>query len=263
MFRLTPMVKNLLIANVGIALLQEVAKLDLTRFFGLRVIFSDYFAVHQFFSYMWLHGGWYHLFGNMIILFFAGPMLEMVWGSKRFLIFYLACGIGGGILYGTADLIEKKNIRDQTEAFVENPDPLEFRKIAFNYGKPVFNMGALYSFANEYYDAPDNMGLQREAVGIVEKIESFYIDIPMVGASGAIFGLLMALLMLFPNTNIYLYFLFPVKVKYVVTALLIYEVYAEINRAEGDTVAHLAHLGGAVIAYFLIKYWQKDKTRLY
>jgi membrane associated rhomboid family serine protease len=254
------MVKNLLIANIGIMLIQEVMNLDLTRFFGLRVIFSDYFAVHQFFSYMWLHGSWYHIFGNMIILFFAGPMLEMVWGSKRFLIFYLACGIGGGVLYGTADLIEKNNIRNKADAFLQNPDPLEFRKFAFEYHPQPRRV---LNFADEYYEQPNNSLYEQQAAQIVSDIRSFYIDIPMVGASGAIFGLLMALLMLFPNAEVYLYFLFPVKVKYVVTALLIYEIYAEISRAEGDTVAHLAHLGGAAIAYFLIKYWQKDKTRLY
>ncbi|MEM9326512.1 MAG: rhomboid family intramembrane serine protease [Bacteroidota bacterium] len=262
MFRLTPMVKNLLIANIGIWFLQKAFPI-ITDLFALRVVFSDEFGVHQFFSYMWLHSvvGWRHIIGNMIILFFAGPMLEMVWGSKRFLIFYLACGIGGGVLFGVADLFEKRQIKSEQEIFQSNPDPDTFRLFAFEYGKPLYDSRQLYQFAEDYYDAPETY--ESDAVALVDRIASFYIDGQMIGASGAIFGLLMALLMLFPNTEIYLYFLFPIKVKYLVSALLVYEVYSEINRAQGDTVAHLAHLGGAAIAYFLIKYWQQDKTRLY
>lgn len=259
------MVKKLLIINIGIAILQGLARLPLNEIFGLRVVFSDYFQPYQVFSYMWLHdtSGWRHLLGNMIILFFAGPRLEMVWGAKRFLIFYLACGIGAGVLFGAADFIEKGQIKRQQEAFLSNPDPETFRIFVLDHGGARFDLAWLDDISNAYYDEPNNQSYIQSAKEVVNSVSSFYIDGNMVGASGAIFGLLMAMLLLYPNDMIYLYFLIPVKVKYVVTALLVYEVYAEINRADGDTVAHLAHLGGAIIAYFLVKHWQKTSNRFY
>ena len=105
--RLTPVARNILIINVGIFLIGSIINLPLTEIFGLRVVYSSEFAPYQFLTYMWLHGGFYHLLGNMISVLVFAPMLEMVWGSKRFLTFYLVCGIGAGILYGAADFVEK------------------------------------------------------------------------------------------------------------------------------------------------------------
>lgn len=264
MFRITPMVKNLLIINIGLALLQGITSVSLGDLFALRVVFSDYFQPYQIFTYMWLHApGYRHILGNMLILFFAGPMLENMWGAKKFLIFYLACGIGGGVLFGVADFIEKKQIVDQRDSFYANPDPESFRIFVLDYGKYNFNISRLDQISNNYYDEPENETYIASAKEIVGGISSFYINGTMVGASGAIFGILMAMLILFPNALVYIYFLFPVKVKYLVTVLLIYEVYAEMNRSEGDTVAHLAHLGGAAIAYIIIKYWGSQSNRFY
>ena len=264
MIRITPMVKNLLIINIGIALLQGFTGLSLDIWFALRVVSSDYFQPYQVFTYMWLHApGFRHIFGNMLILFFAGPMLEQSWGSKRFLIFYLACGIGGGVLFGVADYFEKGQIIDKRNEFYANPDPESFRIFVLDYGKTNFNINRLDEISNNYYDEPENEYYISSAKEIVNGISSFYIDGTMVGASGAIYGILMAMLILFPNSLIYIYFLFPVKIKYLIPVILIYEVYAELSRADGDTVAHLAHLGGAAIAYFLIKYWGEQGNRFY
>ena len=259
------MVKNLLIINIGIALFQYFAGISLDNLFALRVVFSDYFQPYQIFSYMWLHGGFEHIFGNMLILFFAGPMLEQVWGSKKFLTFYLFCGIGGGLLFGIADFFEKGQIVNQQEAFYANPDPEKFRIFVTKHGKNarVFDVGSLNDVSRDYYEAPDDPYYLNAAKSAVNQISSFYIDGTMVGASGAIYGILMALFLLFPNNLIYIYFLFPVKIKYVVSALIIYEVWAELNRSPGDTVAHLAHLGGAAIAYFLVRYWGQQQNRFY
>lgn len=261
MFRITPMVKNLLIINIGIALLQSITGISLDHFFALRVVFSDYFQPYQIFTYMWLHGGFRHIFGNMLILFFAGPMLENVWGSKRFLIFYLACGIGGGVLFGTADFIEKGQIVDQRDEFYADPNPEKFRIFVLDYANAA--NAQLDRFSDDYFENPDDQSLQNQARIFVDQVSSAYINVPMVGASGAIYGILMALLLLFPNTLIYIYFLFPIKVKYVVSALIIYEVWAELNRVPGDNIAHLAHLGGAAIAYILIRYWGTQNNRFY
>lgn len=256
------MVKNLLIINIAVALFQGITHISLDEWFALRVVFSDYFQPYQIFTYMWLHGGFRHIFGNMLILFFAGPMLEQVWGSKRFLIFYLACGIGGGVLFGAADFFEKGRIVDQRNEFFADPNPEKFRIFILDHSSGGFDR-RLDLISKDYYNDPNNQGLENQAKVIVDEISSFYINGVMVGASGAIYGILMALLMLFPNTTIYLSFIFPIKVKYLVSALIIYEVWAELHRVPGDTVAHLAHLGGAAIAYILIRYWGTQRNRFY
>ena len=94
MMRLTPMVKNILLINVVIFLIQSFLNLPLEELGGLRVVFSDEFAPYQFLTYMWLHGSFGHILGNMFAVFIFGPLLEQVWGPKRFLTFYLICGIG-------------------------------------------------------------------------------------------------------------------------------------------------------------------------
>ena len=256
------MVKNLLIINIGIAVLQYVTRISLDDLFALRVVFSDYFQPYQFFTYMWLHApGYGHILGNMLILFFAGPMLESVWGSKRFLIFYLACGIGGGVLFGAADFIEKSQIVDQRDEFYADPNPEKFRIFVLDYANATNRQ--LDRFSDDYFDNPNDLSLQRQARILVDEVSSAYINVPMVGASGAIFGILMAMLLLFPNTLVYIYFLFPIKVKYLVSGLIIYEIWAELNRIPGDNIAHLAHLGGAAIAYILIRYWGSQRNRFY
>ena len=126
MMRLTPMVKNILLINVVIFLIQSFLNLPLEELGGLRVVFSDEFAPYQFLTYMWLHGSFGHILGNMFAVFIFGPLLEQVWGPKRFLTFYLICGIGAGVLFGIADFAEKNQIRTDRNSFIENPTPDAF-----------------------------------------------------------------------------------------------------------------------------------------
>jgi membrane associated rhomboid family serine protease len=105
---------------------------------------------------------------------------------------------------------------------------------------------------------------QQQAIEIVKDIFSSITNVPMVGASGAVFGILMAFGMLFPNTQLFLLFPpIPIKAKYLVLFYGLYELYSEFSRTSGDNVAHLAHLGGMLIAYILLKIWQKDNGRFY
>ena len=97
--RITPVVRNLLIANVAIFFLGSFTGIDINAYFGLRNLHSDFFLPYQFFTYMFLHGNTWHLISNMFGLFIFGPLLEQFWGPKRFLIFYLVTGIGAGVLY--------------------------------------------------------------------------------------------------------------------------------------------------------------------
>ncbi|MFY0687887.1 MAG: rhomboid family intramembrane serine protease [Cyclobacteriaceae bacterium] len=261
MFRFTPMVKNILIINLVVFVLQSMMSLNLSEIFGLRVVFAEEFQIFQFLTYMWIHGGFGHLFGNMFAVLIFGPMLEQIWGPKRFLTFYLVCGIGAGILFGAVDFAEKLSLKNDMEAYVADPNPEDFKLFILDHASYSNGITYLNDFADEYYDNPNSEQLIMQSKQFVEEIFYVFSNIPMVGASGAVFGILMAFAMLFPNTTLYLYFAIPVKAKYVVFAYAMFEIYSELNRSPGDNVAHLAHLGGMLIAFIMLKYWQRNANR--
>lgn len=265
MMRITPMVKNILLINVVIFLIQSFLNLPLDAFGGLRVIFSDEFAPYQFLTYMWLHGSFSHLFGNMLMIFFMGPILEQFLGSKRFLTFYLICGVGAGALFGLADFLEKNPIRQERNAFMEHPNPDDFEIFIVEHKVNSRYTEMLAEFSDQYYKSPDSDAYKAKAAEFVDQIYHVYADGIMVGASGAVYGLLMAVFLLFPNTEVMmLFFPVPIKLKYIVFVMGMGEVYSEFIRSSGtDNVAHLAHLGGMLIAFIIIKIWQKDRTRFY
>lgn len=262
MFNLTPMVKNLLIINVVVFLLASLVSIDLVQLLGLRYIFAETFRPFQFVSYMWMHGGFGHLFGNMFAVLIFGPMLERVWGSQKFLIFYLVTGIGAGVLYAAINFYEINQVQRASETYIQNPDPEAFNYFITEHGSRFYNR--LFDFINEYAEEPENGEYIAESKVIANQIYQSQANIPMVGASGAVFGILMAFAMLFPNTQLFLLFPpIPIKAKYLVMFYGAYELYSEINRSVGDNVAHFAHLGGMLIAYLLLKYWQRNSGSFY
>lgn len=263
MFNLTPMVKNILIINIVLLLIGSMLNFNLSGIFGVHYIFSDGFYIFQYATYMWLHAGFGHIFSNMFAVLIFGPMLERVWGSKRFLTFYLITGIGAGLLYGLADTIEKGSLKSDTEAYIANPNPEDFYIYVHEY-QSRFDMVALGDFADQYYDDADNSGYIEQSVAVVNQVYEDLTNTPMVGASGAVFGILLAFAMLFPNTELLLLIPpIPIKAKYLVFFYGLYELYSEINRTSGDNVAHLAHLSGMLIAYLLLKYWQQKRGNFY
>jgi len=263
--RLTPVAKNILIINVAIFMISSFLKLPLSEYFGLRVVFSSEFAPYQFLTYMWLHGGFGHILGNMIAVLVFAPMLEGVWGSKRFLTFYLICGVGAGVLYGTADFFEKLPLKQDAEAYLENPTPEGFERFIIQHKNPYFNLTGLGELSDAYYENENNLGVISQTKRVVEETyEIFVTRGNMIGASGAVFGILFAFAFLFPNTELFLLFPpIPIKAKYLVFFYAMYEIYSEVNRTAGDNVAHLAHIGGMLIAFLLLKYWKNDTGKFY
>lgn len=260
----TPVVKNILIINVAIFAVSFLVDLPINQWLGLYSVFSENFAVYQFFTYMWLHGDFGHIFWNMLMIFFLGPLLEQVWGNKRFLIFYLACGMGAGILFAGANAIENASFRTDAEQYVSNPNPEDFELFVVKHKskfRSYYNIEAVAEISDKYMQNP---AYELETVNLVRNVYTAVITFGvMVGASGALYGLLFAFAYLFPNTEFYIYFLFPVKAKYLAFALAMISIYSEFNRAEGDNVAHLAHLSGMLIAFILLKFWKNDAKRFY
>lgn len=261
--RLTPVVKYLLIINIALLLIPSFLNFELIQYFGLRYIFADSFQPFQFITYMFLHAGFGHLLGNMFALFIFGPMLESFWGSKRFFIFYMVTGIGAGLLFGLVNFIEMQQLESAAEQYIENPNYEGFVSfVQENAPKRVFQ--DWYPFIDSFGDNPGNEGLIDGSIQRVKELVRFNSSIPMIGASGAVFGILFAFGFLFPNTELLLLIPpMPVKAKYLVTFYGLYELYAVIQNTPGDNVAHYAHLGGMLIAFILLKIWQKDNKRFY
>lgn len=255
---ITPMVRNLLIINV-------VAFLAFNYFgsaapFALYDFRSELFRPYQFITYMFMHGGFGHLFSNMLSLFIFGPMLEYRWGAQRFLIFYLVCGVGAGILYSGIRTYEFNQVQQHMQEFVLNPSPERLSTFLEEHYEGRYNKQAVI----EYKRNPDNPTIIAASKQGVKNIYESIINIPMVGASGAVFGLLMAFGMLFPNTELFLiFFPFPIKAKYFVLLYGVYELYAGVQRMPGDNVAHYAHLGGMLFAFILLKVWERNRSDLF
>ena len=219
MNRITPVVKNLLIINVVIYFGSYLlGNIDLNRYLGLYYYASPYFLPYQFFTYMFAHGGFMHIFFNMLGLFFLGPLLEQFWGPKKFIVFYLVTGIGAGIIYNGIQFFQIRPMEAAMKSYEYNPNPDEFYDFLSKYY--TLRNSRVYQLYEDYYDHPSSKSLERESVSIVQEVFKLKLSIPMVGASGAIYGLLMAIALLFPNTQFMLLFPpIPIKAKYLALIL--------------------------------------------
>ena len=263
MFQLTPAAKNILIINGIIYILSDFIGLKsyIIENFGMRYFHSENFQPYQILTYMWVHGGFGHLFSNMFSVLVFAPILERVWGSKKFLIYYLITGIGAGILYSGINYYENYSFEIKVKSYEQNPSPESFRKLVLNNSSEYYNQ--LYDFIDSYEQNPSNSN-DNLSIAYANDLLKVKSDVPMVGASGAVFGILLAFAMLFPNMELMLlFFPVPVKAKYLVLVYGIYELWSEINRMPGDNVAHFAHLGGMLIGYLILKYWKRKYGTFY
>lgn len=256
---LTPYVKVLLIINLVIFALINLTGLPIVDWLGYHYPKSRLFQVFQPITYMFVHQSFGHIFSNMFALFIFGPMLENVLGSKKFLILYMITGIGGGALYGLTNFVEIHNMEASAAHFIMEQTPANFLTFCNEHASVFLDHSTeLYNFAESAFPSdPTNPGLQKEAVEFVRKLTLSRMDVPMIGASGAIFGILFTFAFLFPNLKLMLLFPpIPIKAKYLVGVYILYETYELINQNPADNVAHLAHLGGALFAYILMKKWK-------
>ncbi len=261
MFNLTPVVRNLIVLNIVIYFIDRNVW-SLLPDFALYSTLSPYFKPFQFVSYMFLHGSFGHILGNMFGLFMFGPMLERIWGQKRFLIFYFVTGIGAGVLFSGINYFEISGLQRAVSVFVDYPNPDTFIDFASKHAADFYrnNLG----FINKWEADPQNADYIRQAVAAVTSRFNTELNIPMVGASGSIFGILMAFGLLFPNVELFILFIpFPVKAKYFVAFYGLYELYSGIQNSPSDNVAHFAHVGGMLFAYILLRYWNTRKSNFY
>ena len=264
MINLTPTVRNLLIINIVFLVLQNSVLPLLTQVGSLYPIGSPFFFPWQFFTYMFLHGGWGHLISNMFGLISFGPLLEQRWGASRFLTFWLICGVGAGLLYEGVRGYEMHQMEQARQEFHHSPTGGEFAEYVRNFGAGYTGFETL---AADLQREPTNPAVIQSATNAVDELATAIRTSPnggMLGASGALFGILFAFAYLFPNTELMLlFFPFPIKAKYFVLLYGIYELYSGVHRTPGDNVAHFAHLGGLLIGFIVLRFWEGGRERFY
>lgn len=211
-----PVTKNLIIINLLFWLAEIVLPrvgIDLVKYLGLHYFAASDFNAVQLVTYMFMHdpGSFGHVFFNMFSVFMFGRTLEMVWGSKRFLIYYLTTGIGAGLVQEVTWFF---SLRDAIDATIV--------QAGWETTRTLLN------------------------------------NVITIGASGAVFGILLAFGMLFPNAELFIMFIpIPVKAKYFVIFYGIVELFLGVGNFSDDNIAHFAHLGGMLFGFFLIRYWKK------
>ncbi|MDR0688299.1 MAG: rhomboid family intramembrane serine protease [Prevotellaceae bacterium] len=266
MRNLPPAVKNLIIINAVLLLLTTVLErtgFDLVRYLGLFYPGSDLFRPYQLATHMFMHGGLMHLFFNMYALWIFGSALEQVWGSKRFLFYYFVTGMGAAALHIFVSWIEISHVQSAAKALMNTLTPEAFEEFAVKYFGKNINPDTLDSFVSRWSATPENPVLLAQAEQTVVSLINGMMSIPTVGASGAVFGVLLAFGMLFPNTQLMLIFPpIPVKAKYFVIGYGVLELALGLNNP-GSNVAHFAHVGGMIFGFLLIKYWQKKSQHFY
>lgn len=215
MNNLPTVTKNLLIINVLCFLGMFVAErygIDINHLLGLHFFLASDFNIGQLVSYMFMHANFSHIFFNMFALWMFGRVLEQVWGPKRFLTYYIVCGIGAGLIQ-----------------------------------ELVWGM--------EYVFVWSNFASVDTGVGIIS-MKGFLNELTTVGASGAVYGILLAFGMLFPNSQMFVFPIpMPIKAKYFVIGYAVLELFLGLGGSDG--VAHFAHLGGMLFGLILILYWRK------
>ncbi|GAB3576905.1 rhomboid family intramembrane serine protease [Spirosoma luteolum] len=259
MSNLTPVVRAILILNVIVFFFTNET---IIQQYGLHSFLSDQFNPIQLLTHMFLHGGFSHIFSNMIGLFVFGPMLERFWGSERFTFFYFFCGLGAALLFSGVNYYEIHDVYEAVRDYRQAPTPDGFIAFMTEHGNAYYDQVA--SFIDTYQAQPGNPDYVKGSVQIVNKIYAEQVSQPMVGASGAIFGVIMAFGLLFPNTELLLLFPpIPIKAKYFVIFYGVIELYSGVYQRQGDNVAHFAHIGGMLFAYILVKYWNSQRKTFY
>lgn len=212
--------KNLLIVNVVVFLatyLFRTMGVDLNNVLGLHFFLAPDFHIYQLFTYMFAHGGFSHIFFNMFALWMFGCIVERIWGAKKFLTYYIVCGVGAGL----------------------------FQELA--------------QFAQFYFIASEQLPhfTLAQTMKVANANAAFLNLWTTVGASGAVYGILLAFGMLYPEERIFIFPLpVPIKAKWFVMGYAAIELFMAYS-STGDGVAHLAHLGGMVFGFFLIRYWRR------
>ncbi len=240
MGRLTEAIKHLIIINViFFAVPQLIQGLDIAQYLALYFPKNENFGLWQYVSHMFMHGSFMHIAFNMYALWAFGTPLEQMWGRNKFLFFYFSAGLGAGIIYTLVNYYQFNSVYEQ-----------------------LINMGVSTSEIQSILDTGRyNNTLISLSNNDMSEFYSLYHS-PAVGASGAVYGILVAFGMTFPNAKLALiFFPVPIAAKYFIPVMLLGDVFFGVTKYSIGNVAHFAHIGGALIGFIIAWYWKKNQFR--
>jgi len=252
-FQILPtIVKNLIIINVLCFAAQFVLPgqgINVDDLFALHTWQSDLFKPWQFITYMFMHstGDFSHIFFNMFALWMFGSVLENVWGPKRFLTFYIVCGLGAALCHMLVLYFENYQLIKEYNAILTS------------------DLGSSMQRLQQFIQSHNLRDGSELSLPFANQIVRDHLDGATMGASGAVFGCLAAFGYLFPNDYLYVMGILPVKAKWLVIMYAAVELFSAIQNSAGDTVAHVAHLGGALVGFLMVYFWNNTnrKKRIY
>ncbi len=242
MGRITDAVKHLIILNVILFAASEFLGLNLTNWLALYFPKNEHFGLWQFVSHMFMHGGFMHILFNMYALWAFGSPLEQMWGRNKFLFFYFSSGIGAGLIYTAVNYFQFNSIFNELiNAGISSSDVQNLLETG-RYNSDILNLISEKRLTDLY---------------------QIY-NTPAVGASGAIYGVLVAFGMTYPNAKLALIFLpVPIAAKYFIPVLIALDLFSGVTGFSlfGGGIAHFAHVGGAIIGFIMMKYWEKNQFK--
>lgn len=265
---LPPVVKNLLIINGLFYLATMAAKIrfhvDLADILGLHYILADKFEPYQFITYMFMHSSTHfsHILFNMFALWMFGNAIENIWGPKRFLIYYLITGVGAAITHYVVFYFQISPVLSAINTYLDHPSTVALNTFINSGHLQISSLAMQDSFTifrdnyNQLINTDPGKALQL-SIDFMSQYRIDFLNAPVViGASGAVFGILLAFGMMFPNSMVYVFFAIPMKTKYFVMLYGAIELFSGIYETNSN-VAHFAHLGGMLFGFIMIKYWAR------
>ena len=233
MNRITDAVKHLIIINIVFFIITFVLKLNFSDSLALYFPENEKFGFWQYLSHMFIHGSPMHLIFNMYGLWAFGTPLEQMWGRNKFLFFYFSAGLGAGVIYTLANYYQFNNALE----------------ILISSGVTESEIMKLMNPALEYKNA--NL-----------EIVNRTFTTPAVGASGAVYGVLVAFGMTFPNSKLALiFFPVPIAAKYFIPVIILGDIFFGVTKYSVGNIAHFAHIGGALIGLIIMLTWKKNQFK--
>ena len=240
MNNLTDAIKHLIIINVILFIAPQFLQLDLTNILALHFPQNEHFGVWQYVTHMFMHASFGHILFNMYGLWAFGTPLEQMWGKNKFLFFYFSAGIGAGLIYTLVNYYQFNGIYQQLIDIGVSSSEIQKILSTAQYDENVINIPQkiMYKFYSLYHT-------------------------PAVGASGAVYGILVAFGLYFKDAKLMLIFLpVPIKAKFFIPGLILMDLLLGVTNS-GTGVAHFAHIGGAIIGFIIAYYWKKKQFNTY
>ncbi len=243
MSKLTDAIKHLIIINIIMFVAPLLLNMDLTNLFALHLPKNEHFGFWQFLSHLFMHGGSMHLIFNMYGLWAFGTPLEQMWGKNKFLFFYFSSGIGAGLIYSLINYYQFNSVLEQLIGMGVSVENIQNFLDTGSYGEFA------HLITLDKNDLTDFFSLYHT---------------PAVGASGAIYGILVAFALTFPNVKLaLLFFPVPISAKYFVPFIILSDLFFGLTKYSIGNIAHFAHIGGAAIGFLIAWYWKKNQFRVY